>query len=156
MNSDEQLLARLPHQPPFRFITNSIELDHCLSGTASWCLTGNEPFFAGHFPGAPIVPGVLIAEALAQLSGLILFGADNADVNPPAISPAVPARLAHVDVRFLDAVSPPAEIKLQSKFARDLGTLRLFDVEARMHDRIVARGQLTLVITAPTSPMGTP
>lgn len=154
MNPDERLLNQLPHRPPFRFITNSIRLEPHTSGTAFWRVTGTEPFFAGHFPGAPIVPGVLIAEALAQLSGLILFGTPN--VNPPAISHAVPARLAHVDVRFLDAVGPPVEIQLQSKFARDLAALRLFDVEACVQDRIVARGQLTLVVSAPTPPMTSP
>src|SRR3954454_6325779 len=63
-------LARLPHQPPFRFVSKIVEMREGDSAEGVWSLSGQEPFFTGHFPGRPLVPGVLIAEALAQLSGL--------------------------------------------------------------------------------------
>ncbi len=64
-------LARLPHGEPFRFLSRITAVKPREAGEAIWALTGSESFFAGHFPGRPLVPGVLIAEALAQLSGIV-------------------------------------------------------------------------------------
>lgn len=57
----------LPHRPPFLFLDQVIEVESGRSARGSWTLTGDEPFFAGHFPGRPTLPGVLMVEALAQL-----------------------------------------------------------------------------------------
>lgn len=130
-------LSRLPHAPPFRFISGLSGVVAGKSGSGHWFVDGSEPFFAGHFPGHPLVPGVLIAEALAQLSGLVLFGGADA----PA---AEPAKLAHIDVRFERPVVPPARIELHSTYARSLGTLNQFDVSATVNDQPVARGTLAL------------
>ena len=76
---DADPLSKLPHREPFRFITSLDSLTAGKSAEATWSLRGHEPFFTGHFPGDPIVPGVLISEALAQLSGLVaLHDADGA------------------------------------------------------------------------------
>jgi len=56
----------LPHRDPFAFITTIDEVVAGQSARCSWVLTGDEPFFAGHFPGRPTLPGVLMLEALAQ------------------------------------------------------------------------------------------
>ena len=130
------LLARLPHRDPFRFISRLISLTPGQAGQAAWSLTGDESFFTGHFPGDPIVPGVLISEALAQLSGLVL---------PPSKGPqARGGRLAHVDLRFDSSVRPPAEILLKSTLTRTMGRLSQFDVSATVAGAWVARGALTL------------
>src|SRR4051794_38166443 len=63
-------IDRLPLRDPFRFVSRVTNLKPGESAEAVWALTGKEPFFGGHFPGNPIVPGVLIAEALAQAAGL--------------------------------------------------------------------------------------
>jgi len=130
------------------FLTDGIELQSGKEGEANWRVTGDELFFKGHFPTAPIVPGVLIAEAMAQLCGLILFGQSMPRSLSAENEPLVPARLAQVDVRFTSAVTPPASLRLRSRLLRDLGDLRLFDVEAQVLGQVVARGQLTLVVSA--------
>ncbi len=65
--------AVLPHRPPFLFVTSvsAVEPGHSASG--QWVLTGEEPFFAGHFPGRPTLPGVLMVESLAQLGGIAVL-----------------------------------------------------------------------------------
>ncbi|HJM21254.1 MAG TPA: 3-hydroxyacyl-ACP dehydratase FabZ [Acidimicrobiales bacterium] len=60
----------LAHRPPFLFCDEITELEPGVSCTARWHLTGEEPFFSGHFPGRPTLPGVLMVEALAQTAGL--------------------------------------------------------------------------------------
>lgn len=57
----------LPHRPPFLFLDEVVTLDPGRSAGGRWRLTGDEPFFAGHFPGRPTLPGVLMVEAVAQL-----------------------------------------------------------------------------------------
>ncbi len=136
------ILDALPHRPPFRFVSKVLDLQSERQGEAVWQVTGDEPFFEGHFPKTPIVPGVLITEALAQLSGLVALPGDGV----AAAANANAGRLAHVEVRFRDAVSPPAEIHLTSRMSQVFGQLRQFDVEARCRDERIATGKLTLAL----------
>ena len=139
------LLARLPHGESFRFVTRLIEAVEGKLAKGVWAVSGKEPFLAGHFPGRPIVPGVLLAEALAQVSGLAL-PRQGPGPEPNAGSGVAPidVRLAHVDVRFDQAVVPPTEVVLESRFSRSMGTLNQFDVVATVAGTPVARGTVAL------------
>lgn len=63
----------LPHRPPFLFVDELIAIEAGTSASGRWHLTGDEAFFAGHFPGRPTLPGVLMVEALAQLGAMAVL-----------------------------------------------------------------------------------
>jgi 3-hydroxyacyl-[acyl-carrier-protein] dehydratase len=63
----------LPHRPPFLFVTAVTSVEPGVSATGRWELTGDEAFFAGHFPGRPTLPGVLMVESLAQMGGIAVL-----------------------------------------------------------------------------------
>lgn len=130
------VLDNLPHRKPFRFVTSVEDLVAGKSAVGGWRLTGEEDFFSGHFPGQPVVPGVLLAEALAQLSGLVAFSGNSVD--------AQPARLAQVSVKFQAAVTPPALVRLESSLTREMTGLYLFDVRALVGEVVAASGTLVL------------
>jgi 3-hydroxyacyl-[acyl-carrier-protein] dehydratase len=71
--SSEALVALLPHQPPFRFVDTVEEFEPGVSIGATYHVRGDEEFLPGHFPGNPIVPGVIQLEALAQAGAIVLL-----------------------------------------------------------------------------------
>lgn len=127
-------LAALPHGPSFRFVSEVRSVDPGRRADGLWRVIGDEPILSGHFPGRPIVPGVLISEALAQISGLTAASGAN----------IASGHLAHVDVRFLHAVKPPAEISLRAVVKNSLGSLHQYDVAAEVEGICVASGTVTI------------
>jgi 3-hydroxyacyl-[acyl-carrier-protein] dehydratase len=140
------VLEHLPHREPFRFVTRITAFvagdgEKGPSAEGVWAITGEEAFFAGHFPGNPLVPGVLIGEALAQLSGL---AGSNGRTGG--------GMLARIDLRFEAPVIPPAELLLHTQLASAMGELAQFDVWARLKEVVVARGTLALRLTGAGRP----
>ena len=74
-----RILRILPHRAPFVLIDRVLDLAPRQSARAVKCVTYNEPFFPGHFPGAPIFPGGLILESMAQLTGVLAYASDAYD-----------------------------------------------------------------------------
>lgn len=135
----QSLLKKLPHGEPFRFVSELRDVEPGGSGVGVWRVTGDEAFFAGHFPGRPIVPGVLITEALAQLSGLVAAAKQSDESAAPAAGSIV-----HTDVRFRKPVEPPATIELRSYVTRENPPLCEFQVAAEVDGQIIANGSITL------------
>ena len=130
----------LPHGPSFRFVS---EVVTCASGTAEarWSVSGDEHFLSGHFPGNPMVPGVLIGEALAQTAGIALHTAEGVNLpNTPV------GRLAQLDLKFTATAHPPVQIHLTATYAGSFGSLHLFQVSARAAERALASGRLVLAV----------
>lgn len=123
----------LPHRDPFVFVdfVNRYISGEEASGEKTFI--GDEPMFAGHFPGDPIVPGVILTEALAQIAG-IAGGGDGRQFLLSAIR----------SMKFPAAARPGEHIILQAKKAGAMGGLWIFDVSAKVAQRTVAEGQVVL------------
>lgn len=153
LSTSEAILKQLPHRPPFLFLSHVLDVSSGDQARAIWEVTGEEPFLAGHFPSQPIVPGVLIGEALAQLAGLVVFDSpvpSGASSGTGCRHNAI-ALLASLDLRFIRPVTPPASISLRVTLTRSLERLHLFDVTAHHEEQCVCRGTLALAESDPTA-----
>lgn len=147
----------LPHRPPFLFVSRVV-LVQPGRAEAEWRVMGDEDFLRGHFPGRPLVPGVLLGEALAQAAGLALSGdahahpGASADARGPGQGGAGPrgtapmGMLAQMDLRFRSAAEPPCTIVLRAQGIGSIGSLHRFEVSALVGDRCVATGSLALSV----------
>ena len=131
-------LESLPHGPEFRFIDRLLTLDPGRSGTAEYTVRGDEPCLAGHFPDAPLFPGVLLVEAAAQLAGIIAQPA-------PDRHPARRLRLTAVRaVKILGTAQPGETISLQAQLIGRLGMLVQARVSATLAGKMILSGEITL------------
>jgi len=131
-------LAFLPHGPEFRFVDRLLNLNPGQSGSGLYQVRGNEPFLRGHFPGCPIFPGVLLAEAVAQLAGVVAQ-------SDPEIAPLEGLRLAGFkNVKISGTAVPGQTIRLEARVTGRLGNLVQACGEAWVSDQLVLRAELTL------------
>src|SRR6185369_6351247 len=100
MNDLEKALSLLTHGPECRFLDRLTVLDGGKSGRGEYRIRGDEPFLRGHFPGVPIFPGVLLAEAAAQLAGVVVQ-------SDPAVAPLKNLKLTALrNAKILGAARP--------------------------------------------------
>ena len=118
----DEIMRRLPHRYPFLLVDRVLE---CVSGqhiVARKNVTANEEFFVGHFPGRPVMPGVMILEALAQCAGILCFV--TADIYPDE---NVKFYFAGMDgVRFRRPVLPGDQLVLKATLQRRIRTIWKF------------------------------
>src|SRR5579863_3908379 len=114
------LLNVLPHRAPFLFVDRVVKLEPNKLIVAERKLRAEEPYFTGHFPGKPIMPGVLIAEALAQTSGLLI---GLSEIMAAAAPPQKPKAffLATTNVKFTHPAVPEETLVLRSTAERQFG-----------------------------------
>lgn len=107
-----EVMKYLPHRPPFLLVDGVLEMKEGESLVAVKNVTMNEPFFVGHFPNHPVMPGVLIVEALAQAAGILAYKSTNT-----LPSDGVLYLFAGIDnVRFRRVVLPGDQLRLEVKF----------------------------------------
>jgi 3-hydroxyacyl-[acyl-carrier-protein] dehydratase len=145
LNNNGEMLDWLPHRDPFRFLSEIVAVEGGRSGVARWCVTGDEWFLKGHFPGKPLVPGVLIAEAMAQLAGIVELARDGGRRAGDL------GMLVHSDIRFKRPVLPPAELVLEASLGRSLKQVKRFNVQASHEGAIVASGTILLADVDPAA-----
>ena len=127
----------LPHRYPFLLVDRVVEFEPGVSLSAIKNVTINEPFFQGHFPGKPIMPGVLILEAMAQATGLLAFSG--------LIDPSESRLYILVGIdkaRFRGQVLPGDQLTLQVSLKRNMRGIGMFDCKALVDDEVVAEAQM--------------
>ena len=146
--SIEEIMAILPHRPPFLFVDNVVGLIPGKKIEAERYLRKDEFFFAGHFPQKPVMPGVLVTDALAQTSGLLLgfsrLVPENG-TNTPAETPVL-FFLASVTMKYVNPAFPGDTLRLTSAADIHFSGLYTFTVEAMVKHTLIAKGKLTLAM----------
>ncbi len=128
----------LPHRYPFLLVDKIEEFEESKSILAIKNVSFNEPFFNGHFPGYPVMPGVLILEALAQASGLLVF-------KTPSLCPPNESLYLFVGIdkaRFKKPVIPGDQIKLKVEMKKNRQGFAVFDALATVEDEVAASAEL--------------
>ncbi|MGL4766917.1 MAG: 3-hydroxyacyl-ACP dehydratase FabZ [Formosimonas sp.] len=129
-----EIMRRIPHRYPFLLVDRVIEWKHADYLIASKNVSMNEQFFTGHFPHAPVMPGVLIMEALAQACALLWVQ----ESHPNAMFYFVGME----DVRFKRPVVPGDVLQLEVKLARVIRGFAKFDVRATVDGEVAAEAHL--------------
>jgi 3-hydroxyacyl-[acyl-carrier-protein] dehydratase len=133
-----QILKKLPHRYPFLLVDRVLGVDPGKSIRALKNVTINEPFFVGHFPHRPVMPGVLILEAMAQTAGLLAF----ADASTGADSNSV-IYFAGIDgARFKRPVEPGDQLVMDVEILRHKAGIYKFKGTARVGDEIACEAEL--------------
>ena len=130
----------LPHRPPFVFVREVISCEAGRSVAARTSFDAGDPMFAGHFPGNPLVPGVILTEALAQAAGIA-----GASGYPEAARPMFLLSAIRT-MKFFKAVRPEEAIELRAEKLGEVEGMVQFKVAASVKGEVVAEGQLVLSV----------
>ncbi len=134
----------LPHREPFLFVTEVVEVVPGERAVARWALTGDEPFFAGHFPGRPTLPGVLQVEALAQVGALAVLADQRYAGKLPLFGGIDKAR-------FRRQVGPGDTLELSVTMDQLGSTAGKGTGTATVDGKVACQASLLFVIVSPTS-----
>jgi 3-hydroxyacyl-[acyl-carrier-protein] dehydratase len=133
-----EVLAHLPQRFPVLMIDRVRELEPGKRILAVKNVSANEPYFQGHFPYRPIMPGVLILEAMAQAAGILVFKTRGAKPNEQSLYYYVGIDSA----RFKRPVVPGDQLELDVTFERELRSIAKFQCEARVDGKTVAEATI--------------
>lgn len=132
----------IPHRPPFLLIDRILEVEPGVRAVGMKNVTMNEPYFAGHFPEYPVMPGVLIVEALAQVGSVAMLMVE-----------AYQGKIgffAGIDgVRFREQVKPGDTLILEVEITRLRGPIGKGKAVAKVNDKIAAEGELMFAFSDP-------
>lgn len=135
----KEIMDVIPHRPPFLLVDRILECEAGVRAVGIKGVTMNEPFFTGHFPGEPIMPGVLIVEALAQVGAVALLSSES---NKGKL-----ALFAGInEFRFRGKVTPGDMLKLELTVTRAKGAIGKGNAVATVDGQVVAEGELIFAI----------
>ncbi len=134
-----QIMEILPHRHPFLLIDTVEELESGVRATAKKAVTFSEPYFAGHFPGNPVMPGVLIIEALAQTGAVAILS-----------EPQWKGKTAYFaginHAKFKQKVVPGDVLTLKTEIIKVKGPIGVGKAEAYVGDKLACAAELTFAI----------
>ena len=140
----DELMRLVPHRPPFFFLRRLLEWSPGRRALSEVVFDGREDFFRGHFPGRPIVPGVILIEAAAQTAGLAL-ARSLADAPTGERLPALAKVRAF---RFRAAAAPREKLEIEAKVTSRLGEDGIVEVEIRREGRRIADGEVVIALAS--------
>ncbi|MGK5094106.1 3-hydroxyacyl-ACP dehydratase FabZ [Deltaproteobacteria bacterium TL4] len=136
----QEIKKMLPHRYPFLMIDRVLEVVPQSSCKALKNVTGNEPFFEGHFPGNPIMPGVLIVEAIAQTAGIVIcYQSDNLHNTKMVLFGGIEK------ARFKKPVIPGDQLLLEVELLHQRSQLWIFKGTAKVDGKIVVQAEVKLM-----------
>ena len=139
----QAIKAAIPHRYPFLLIDQVDVLEEDKKAVGTKCVTNNEPFFPGHFPEHPVMPGVLIVEAMAQTAAVMLL-------SKPEHKGKLGYLLSVDGAKFRKPVFPGSVLKMHVEALR-VGRIGKFCVKAFVGDTLVAQAELTCALVEPGS-----
>ncbi|MGW8271844.1 MAG: 3-hydroxyacyl-ACP dehydratase FabZ [Thermodesulfovibrionales bacterium] len=134
-----EIQGLLPHRYPFLLVDRVVELVPNEKAVGIKNVTVNEPFFQGHFPGNPIMPGVLIVEAMAQVSGVLAFKSG-------VLGEAV-YFLTIEKARFREPVIPGDQLRMEVVVTHKRGSVWKFSGKAYVDDKVVSEAEFSAMIS---------
>ncbi|MFO1501939.1 MAG: 3-hydroxyacyl-ACP dehydratase FabZ family protein [Verrucomicrobiota bacterium] len=137
MDSLQAALHSLPHGQAFRFLDRVLSLDPGHAATAEYTVRGDEPFLAGHFPGEPLFPGVLLIEAGAQLAGVVARSSAGGSKSRLRLT-------ALRAVKIFGTARPGETLHFEARLLGTLGKLIQAQATASIGPRVVLQAELTL------------
>lgn len=132
----------LPHRPPFLLVDRIIELDPLKSATGIKNVTMMEPHFQGHFPGSPIMPGVLILEAMAQVGGIAML-------YPEENRGKLALFGAMENIKFKRQVVPGDQLIMKAELIKIRGSFGKLKAHAYVEDQLTAQAEFTFALKKP-------
>ncbi|UJF33255.1 3-hydroxyacyl-ACP dehydratase FabZ [Paenibacillus hexagrammi] len=134
-----QIQEIIPHRPPFLLVDRILEVEEGVRAVGIKNVTMNEPFFTGHFPGYPVMPGVLIIEALAQVGGVAML-------SKPENKGKIGLFAGADGIRWRKQVVPGDTLILEMTITRMKGTVVKGQAVAKVGDEIVVEGELMFAL----------
>jgi 3-hydroxyacyl-[acyl-carrier-protein] dehydratase len=139
------LMKLLPHRYPFLLVDRIVEIDEDNSAIGIKNVTINEPHFQGHFPEQPVMPGVLIIEAMAQTAGAICIKSQNTD------KPSLVYFMTIDNAKFRRPVVPGDRLHIHVKKLKKRGNIWRFACEATVEGAKAAEAEISAMMSPPTA-----